>query len=114
VFDPVMGGVNARGAALHATHETRPVRSSRAFPHRAIACRKGVPKDAIIVAANGGSEYLYVPSHEPRLVRRLVTALQERAPYGPVFVRAAYGAVPARCRSRASPRERSIGVAADA
>jgi hypothetical protein len=50
--------------------------------------------DAVVIAANGGSEYFYIPSHDPALLQRLATTLQERDAYGPMFVRSVYGAVP--------------------
>jgi hypothetical protein len=37
---------------------------------------------------------MYVPSHDPALLQRLVSALQEREAYGVMFVREQYGAVP--------------------
>ena len=53
-----------------------------------------LPNDAVIVATNGGSEYFYLPSQDPALLRRLTTALQERDAYGAIFVRDHYGKVP--------------------
>jgi arylsulfatase A-like enzyme len=95
VYDPVMAGVAASGQVLHETHDDphckTPERTSTGdyrAPHGAL------PSDAIVIAANGGSEYFYVPSHDLTLVQRLVSALQERRVYGPVFVRSVYGAVP--------------------
>lgn len=95
VLDPVMSGVNAAGVSQHVSHQDatcpkdpRVSTGDHAVPH------KTLPSDAVIIAANGGSEYIYVPSHDPKLVARLVTALQERRAYGPLFVRSVYGAVP--------------------
>jgi hypothetical protein len=94
VFDPVMGGVDARGRALHATHEDKRCEKQPRFSTPAYKVPAGpLPADAIIVAGNGGSEYFYVPSHDARLLKRLVTALQERTPYGAMFVRSIYGAL---------------------
>lgn len=95
VFDPVMGGVDAKGRLTYATHqdsgcpkEPRISTGEHKVPHGKL------PRDAVIVAANGGSEYFYVPSQDRKLVGKLVTALQERRVYGPVFVRNLYGALP--------------------
>jgi arylsulfatase A-like enzyme len=94
VFDPVLGGVNKRGQSVHPTHEDTTCEKQPRFSTPSYRVPKGtLPPDAIIVAANGGSEYFYVPSHAPAIVRSLVTALQERKAYGPLFVRAVYGAV---------------------
>jgi arylsulfatase A-like enzyme len=95
VFDPVLGGVSANGEALHRTQEDAACDKQPRFSTPSYRVPKGpLPLDAVVIAPNGGSEYFYVPSHDPRLVRRLVTALQERTVYGPLFVRATYGAVP--------------------
>jgi hypothetical protein len=48
------------------------------------------PRDVVVVA-NGGSEYLYVPSHDAEVVRTLVRFLQSREEYGPLFVARRYG-----------------------
>jgi hypothetical protein len=95
VFDPVLGGVDARGRALHATHEDKTCEKQPRFSTPAYKVPKDKPldSDAVIVATNGGSEYFYVPSHDTKLVQRLVIALQERTPYGALFVRAVYGAI---------------------
>jgi len=94
VFNPVMSGIRADGLPVYATHEdaqcvglTRTTTGDFRVPQGELA------PDAIIVAANGGSEYFYVPSSDSALVQRLVTTLQERRPYGPIFVRARYGAL---------------------
>lgn len=95
VFDPVLGGVDAKGHALDEAHadkdcadKARVSTGDFRVPHGAL------PSDAVIVAANGGSEYFYVPSHDPELLKRVVRALQERRGYGAIFVRSLYGAVP--------------------
>jgi arylsulfatase A-like enzyme len=53
-----------------------------------------LPAHAIVIAVNGGSEYLYVPDHDPETVRKAITFLQERAELGPIFVDDRYGAIP--------------------
>ncbi len=98
--DPVISGIKTTGDPLY------PVQMDDAT---GTACGKGanfkyttgaflvpatVPSDAVIIAANGGSDYLYVPSHQGTLVASIVTALQERKQYGAIFVRSNYGAVP--------------------
>jgi hypothetical protein len=90
-----MAGVNAKAEVLHPTHDDatctpKPTTSTRSYkvPSGKLA------SDAIVIAANGGSEYFYLPSHDPKLLQRLVTTLQERAPFGPLFVRSLYGEVP--------------------
>jgi arylsulfatase A-like enzyme len=93
-FDPVLGGVDAHGAALHSTREDAACGAQPRFSTPAYRVPAGpLPQDAIVIAPNGGSEFYYVLDHDARSVLRLVTALQERAPYGPVFVGARYGAI---------------------
>jgi hypothetical protein len=50
-----------------------------------------LPANAIVIAANGGSDYLYVPSHDQATVEQIVTFLQGRKEFGAVFVASAYG-----------------------
>ncbi len=53
-----------------------------------------LPTNGIVVAANGGSDYFYVPSHDPTTVKNLVKTLQQREEYGAIFVDSRYGAIP--------------------
>jgi arylsulfatase A-like enzyme len=95
MFDPVLVGLDARKKPLIAAREDAKCGTEPRFttPSYKVPAGKLAP-DAVVIAANGGSEYFYVPSHDPKLVAKLVTTLQERRVYGPVFVRALYGAVP--------------------
>ncbi|MGZ5784556.1 MAG: alkaline phosphatase family protein, partial [Ramlibacter sp.] len=52
-----------------------------------------LPANGIVVAANGGSDYFYVPSHDAAVVRNLVKFLQQREEYGAIFVDSRYGAM---------------------
>jgi hypothetical protein len=45
-----------------------------------------LPLDAIVIAANGGSDYFYVPSHNKHVIKKLVRFLQSNAVFGAVFV----------------------------
>ena len=53
-----------------------------------------LPANSIIVAANGGSDYFYVPSRDVATVAALVKVLQQREEYGAIFVDSRYGALP--------------------
>jgi len=53
-----------------------------------------LPKNGIVVALNGGSDYFYLPGHDLATVKNLVTFLQEREEYGAIFVDSRYGAMP--------------------
>jgi arylsulfatase A-like enzyme len=53
-----------------------------------------LPPHALVVAVNGGSDYIYVPEHDPALVQKVAVFLQERAEVGAIFVDDRYGAIP--------------------
>ena len=53
-----------------------------------------LPTNGIVVAANGGSDYFYVPSHDLTTIRNLVRFLQQREEYGAIFVDSRYGSMP--------------------
>lgn len=53
-----------------------------------------LPTNGIVVAANGGSDYFYVPGHDQTTVNNLVKFLQQREEYGAIFVDSRYGSIP--------------------
>ena len=53
-----------------------------------------LPPKGIVVAANGGSDFFYVPGHDAGTVADLVRFLQSREEYGAVFVDGRYGSLP--------------------
>lgn len=81
------GAANTRYQAVSATL-AQPVASFR------VPAPGKLPINGVVVAANGGSDYFYVPSHDPATVNALVRFLQQREEYGAVFVDSRYGAVP--------------------
>jgi predicted AlkP superfamily pyrophosphatase or phosphodiesterase len=94
-FDPVLSGIKADGKPLYPTRKDlscSPEKPNANTPSYRLPAQ--LPKDAIVIAANGGSEYFYLPSQDQALLKRLTTALQEREAYGPIFVRSVHGAVP--------------------
>ncbi|WP_241270147.1 alkaline phosphatase family protein [Caballeronia sp. M1242] len=54
----------------------------------------GLPANGIVIAANGGSDYFYVPGHDPATIRKLVQVLQQREEFGAIFVDSRYGNLP--------------------
>jgi arylsulfatase A-like enzyme len=112
VLDPVLSGVRKDGSFVYPTRSDRagkcaskPVAVNGAAPqvknapaptHHSFPSYRTeqIEKDAIVIAANGGSEYFYVLDHSAARVRRLVLTLQERSVYGAIFVSRAYGDVP--------------------
>ncbi|HEY5282011.1 MAG TPA: alkaline phosphatase family protein, partial [Polyangia bacterium] len=93
--DPVLSGIKANGDPLYSVQIDDATGTACGKPNYkyttgAFLVPATVPTDAVVIAANGGSDYLYVPSHDSALVTSVVTALQERKQYGAIFVRSAY------------------------
>jgi len=53
-----------------------------------------LPANGVVVAANGGSDYFYLPGHDLPTVQKLVRSLQQREEYGAIFVDSRYGPLP--------------------
>ena len=81
------GTANAKYQAISSTLAT-PVASFK------VPAPGSLPTNSIVVAANGGSDYFYVPSHDPATIANLVKVLQKREEYGAIFVDSRYGAIP--------------------
>jgi len=81
------GAANTKYQAISASLAT-PVASFK------VPAPGSLPANGVVVAANGGSDYFYVPGHDPATVAALVKVLQQREEYGAVFVDSRYGAVP--------------------
>lgn len=109
LLDPVLSGIRADGSLVYPTRsdaaghcEVAPTTSPTAKPKApasqytmpSFRVPKPLPADAIVIAANGGSEYFYVPSQARASVEKLVRALQEREVYGPIFLHSRYGTLP--------------------
>ncbi|HEY3097568.1 MAG TPA: phosphodiesterase, partial [Methylomirabilota bacterium] len=58
------------------------------------AAPKPLQAGGIVVAANAGSDYLFVPDGDANTVRAAVTSLQSRLQFGAVFVSEKYGDIP--------------------
>jgi arylsulfatase A-like enzyme len=87
VAGTLCGAANSKYQAVSATLPT-PVASFK------VPAPGALPANGIVVAANGGSDYFYVPSHDPATVQALVKFLQQREEYGAIFVDSRYGALP--------------------
>lgn len=111
-YDPVLTGIKANGKGVYQTqydttgkicggdvkvndingHRDQDV--GRKYTTPAYFVPKNLEKDDIVVAANGGSTYFYVPSHNPQLVKKLVRFLQSREEFGAIFTDPRYGNLP--------------------
>ena len=98
VYDPVLGGILEDGKPLHATQQDREGavcgKPGEKYSTRSYRLPARLEPDAVVVARNGGSEYLYVPSHDRGEVAKIAAVLEEREQYGAVFVRDGYGSIP--------------------
>ena len=78
------GAANTKYQAVSSTL-SKPVASFK------VPAPANMPANSIVVAANGGSDYFYVPSHDAATVANLVKVLQQRQEFGAIFVDSRYG-----------------------
>ena len=90
VYSPVLSGITVSGKSVYPGLRCGDKPGTTLVPQ--VPAVLG-PRD-VVVAANGGSEYLYLPSRDPSVVASLVRFLQSREEYGPIFVARRYGALP--------------------
>ncbi len=99
IKDPVMSGILSDGARVY------PARTDTdgsvcgkepgyQYNTRSFVVPSSLPEDAVVIAANGGSDYLYVPNKNANMVKGIVSFLQSREEFGAIFVDDSYGAVP--------------------
>lgn len=81
------GHANTKYQAISATLAT-PIASFK------VPAPGSLPENGIVIAANGGSDYFYVPGHDVATIKKLVRFLQQREEYGAIFVDSRYGALP--------------------
>jgi arylsulfatase A-like enzyme len=53
-----------------------------------------LPPDSLVIAVNGGSDYIYAPDRNGATVTRVVAFLQSRSEAGAIFVDSRYGDIP--------------------
>ena len=70
------------------------ISGSLATPVASFKVPSTMPAKGIVIAANGGSDYFYVPDHDAATVNGVVRLLQSRNEYGAIFVDSRYGAIP--------------------
>lgn len=97
IYAPVMSGIRADGTPLHPTRyddDGRVCGKPGPYTTPSYVVPDVLPKDAVVIAPNDGTDYLYVPTHNAALVKRVVRFLQSRAVVNTVFVAKRYGAIP--------------------
>lgn len=111
VNEPVLHGITASGTPVYPTQidTTGSVCGTAGVTYTTSAHRAPavLPSDAIVMVTPGGSEMYFVPSHSPALIQKLVTYLQTREEYGPIFVDGQYGAVPGTFNASAAKLQNS-------
>lgn len=60
---------------------------------RSFIVPKPIPPATVVVAANAGSDYLFVPDGNPDIVKAAVVSLQSRVQFGAIFVSDKYGEI---------------------
>jgi len=99
MYDPVLSGIRADGSQLHADKSA----DAASCPDYKYAkyttpdynlLHPFLPREAFVIASNGGSDYLYHPAHDPERVRAAVRFLQSHEEYGAIFVDERYGEIP--------------------
>ncbi|HET7499722.1 MAG TPA: alkaline phosphatase family protein [Kofleriaceae bacterium] len=97
--DPVLAGIKADGTPVYPPRTDDAAGTvcgvaNRAYVTPSYVVPATLPARAIVIAANGGSDYLYVPDHDPQAVADAVRFLQSREEIGAVFVSQRHGALP--------------------
>ena len=99
MYDPVLSGIRPDGSQLH-PDKAADARSCPDYKHARYTTpdynllHPFLPREAFVVASNGGSDYLYQPRHDPDRVRTAVRFLQGREEFGAIFVDDRYGDIP--------------------
>ena len=93
---PTLSGITADGSHLF------PVKNdpdgevcgrAQDYTSSSFVVPRPVPAGAVVVAANAGSDYLFVPDHSIETVKAAVTSLQSRLQFGAIFVSGRYGEI---------------------
>jgi predicted AlkP superfamily pyrophosphatase or phosphodiesterase len=98
IKDPVMSGILLDGSQVYPTREDADGTLCGNGPGykyntRSFRVPSPPPEDAVVIAANGGSDYLYLVNKNVNMVKAIVSFLQSREEFGAIFVDDNYGAV---------------------
>lgn len=100
LLDPVMSGIRADNMPVYATQTDKDGsvcgKPGQQYTTASFKVPATLPleKHPVVIAANGGSDYLYLPDHDAETVAKLVRFVQSRPEYGAVFVDSRYGKLP--------------------
>src|SRR5438270_3555210 len=94
---PILSGIMFDGTHLQASKDDQHGNvcgRAQKYTSPTYVVPKSIPAGAIVVAANAGSDYLFVPDGNIGTVRAAVASLQSRLQFGAIFVSDKYGEVP--------------------
>ncbi|MFA5170665.1 MAG: alkaline phosphatase family protein [Sulfuriferula sp.] len=100
LLDPVMSGIRADDTPVYATQTDKDGSICGKPGQKYTTGNFTVPatlpleQHPIVIAANGGSDYLYLPDHDAATVAKAVRFVQSRPEYGAIFVDSRYGNLP--------------------
>jgi arylsulfatase A-like enzyme len=93
---PILSGITADGIHLHPRKDDQHGNvcgRTEKYTSPSYAVPKPIPAGAIVVAANAGSDYLFVPDGSIETVKAAVVSLQSRLQFGAIFVSDRYGEI---------------------
>jgi arylsulfatase A-like enzyme len=114
IKDPVMSGLLADGKQVYPTQiDTDGKVCSKGagyqYTTRSFVVPATLPDDAVVISANGGSDYLYVPAKNIKTVENIVRFLQSREEFGAIFVDYNYGNISGAFKMSAVHLENTAG-----
>jgi arylsulfatase A-like enzyme len=93
---PILSGMMADGTHLHPRKDDQHGEvcgRANKYTSPSYAVPKPIPAGAIVVAANAGSDYLFVPDGNVETVKAAVVCLQSRLQFGAIFVSDKHGEI---------------------
>ena len=93
---PILSGITADGTHLYPSKEDQQGHvcgRAQKYTSPSYVVPKPIPAGAIVVAANAGSDYLFVPDGNLDTVKAAVTSLQSRLQFGAIFVSDKHGEI---------------------
>src|SRR5262249_17969966 len=83
---PFMSGIKADGTPVYKTSNDASC-GNKDYTTGSFAVPAGpLAAKSVVIATNGGSDYIYIPDHDATTFQNLVTALQTREEVGAIFV----------------------------
>jgi arylsulfatase A-like enzyme len=93
---PILSGIKADGARLYPAKDDQHGNvcgRAQKYTSPTYLVPKPIPAGAIVVAANAGSDYLFIPDGNIDIVKAAVASLQSRVQFGAIFVSDKHGEV---------------------